>query len=99
MKFFGINIIFSIVLFFGVVLSYNLYSQTKTSNEFIELVSEEISNSNFLLLDLDVHEETQIIFSANFLATIENNIQHNHFYISSPFSRAFFTVWLPPKLI
>lgn len=99
MKFLGINTIFSIVLFWGIALSYNLYSQSKTSPEFIEIASESNLNSNFFLLDLDIHADTQIIFGVGFLALIENNIEHNHFHISSPFSRAFFTVWLPPKLI
>lgn len=99
MKFFEKNIVFSIMLFLGMLFCYNLIFQIEVKSESTELTSENSSSSDFFFLDLDLEGDKQTVFNFNFVSFAEKKIKNNHFHLPSTLSSTVLKVWLPPKLI
>ena len=92
------NLVYSILLFMGMLLYYNICFQQSNTSSLVELNAENSSSPNFVDFDLDINEEDQIIYGLEIFLMVEKYTQHNHFYITSKSSQPFYSVWQPPKL-
>lgn len=92
------NLVYSILLFAGMLLYYNVCFQQSHASSLVELNAENSSSSNFVDFDLDMNEEDQIIYGLEIFLMVEKNTQHNHFYYTGRSSQPFYPVWQPPKL-
>lgn len=97
-KFIQKNIVFSIVLLLGMLLSYNAYFQYNNSSSSIKITVENNLTSNCFGSDSEILAEDQLTCATEFLSAVKKNTENNHFFFTSRLSRPFFAVWQPPKL-
>jgi len=98
MKFTRKNIVFSIVLLMGILLSYSIYLQQSKISISIELSSENNSTSNCFNPDSETDEEDLITSKREIPTAVGVKNKLTKHTVSCQLYRPSFTIWQPPKI-